>query len=105
MAKSINVKQKNKRGRPATGTDPLVGIRFPSADIARIDDWAARHYLSRSEAIRRLVEEGLATAQPRKQAARMAPLKSEPPGMKRDSRGNAFPLKKRASDDQAKAKR
>jgi hypothetical protein len=36
---------------------------------------------------------------------RMAPLKSEPPGMERDNRGNAIPLAQRTADDQAKAKR
>jgi hypothetical protein len=35
----------------------------------------------------------------------MAPLKSEPPGMERDSRGRAIPLKERTADDKAKAKR
>jgi hypothetical protein len=34
----------------------------------------------------------------------MAPLKSEPPGMERDSKGNAIPLKQRTRDDQEKAK-
>jgi hypothetical protein len=36
---------------------------------------------------------------------RMAPLKSEPPGMERDSRGNPIPLAQRTADDRAKAKR
>jgi hypothetical protein len=36
---------------------------------------------------------------------KMAPLKSEPPGMERDSRGNAIPLKERTADDREKAKR
>ena len=36
---------------------------------------------------------------------KMAPLKSEPPGMERDSRGKAIPLKERTADDKAKAKR
>jgi len=59
MAKSIAVKPK-KRGRPATGKDPLVGVRIHPDLIARIDKWASRDDVSRSEAIRRLVEKALA---------------------------------------------
>jgi hypothetical protein len=59
MAKSIAVKPK-KRGRPATGKDPLVGIRIQPDLIARIERWAVGNDVSRSEAIRRLVEKGLA---------------------------------------------
>lgn len=58
MAKSIKVQPK-KRGRPATGKDPLVGARFPQDLIDTIDAWAAKNDASRSEAIRRLVELGL----------------------------------------------
>jgi hypothetical protein len=58
MAKSISVKRK-KKGRPATGTDPLVGVRIPVELIAEIDAWAMPEQLTRSEAIRRLVELGL----------------------------------------------
>lgn len=60
MAKSIRVKPK-KRGRPATGKDPFVGIRLPPALIAEIKKWGEKDNggLSRSEAIRRLVEIGL----------------------------------------------
>jgi hypothetical protein len=47
---------KRKPGRPATGVDPLVGVRFPISSIAQIDAWAAERKISRSEAIRRLVE-------------------------------------------------
>lgn len=62
MAKSIKVKPK-KRGRPATGKDPLIGARFPETLIEAIDAWAAasEQPLTRSEAIRRLVELGLKT--------------------------------------------
>lgn len=59
MAKSITVKQK-KRGRPATGVDPFVGIRLPESLIEQIADWSDKNgAASRSEAIRRLVELGL----------------------------------------------
>jgi hypothetical protein len=58
MVKSISVKRKSV-GRPATGVDPLVGVRFPQDVINKIDTWAKLSALSRSEAIRRLVELGL----------------------------------------------
>ena len=60
MPKSTAVKPK-KRGRPATGRAPFVGIRLPSELIQAVDTWADRNDTpSRSEAIRRLVELGLA---------------------------------------------
>src|SRR5258705_110349 len=58
MAKSISVKRK-KRGRPATGTDPLVGVRLPEATIKALDAWAAGKNISRSEAIREFIDRGL----------------------------------------------
>ena len=59
MVKSIAVKPK-KRGRPATGRDPFVGIRLPAALIEDVAKWSAQHNAaSRSEAIRRLLELGL----------------------------------------------
>jgi Arc/MetJ-type ribon-helix-helix transcriptional regulator len=64
MPKSITVKPK-KRGRPATGRDPFVGIRLPSKLINEINHWAAKSEASsRSDAIRRLVEKALAAEQP-----------------------------------------
>jgi predicted DNA-binding protein len=54
-----NAKQK-KRGRPATGTDPMIGFRSSSELTERIDAFAHKENLSRSKAIRRLVEKGLA---------------------------------------------
>jgi Ribbon-helix-helix protein, copG family len=58
MSKSISVKRK-KRGRPATGTEPLYGVRISDDLMGRIEKWAAENAASRSEAIRRLVELGL----------------------------------------------
>lgn len=49
-----------KRGRPATGKDPLIGFRSPPALTAKID--AIAEILSiptRSNAVRRLVELGV----------------------------------------------
>jgi hypothetical protein len=58
MAKSISVKRK-KAGRPATGTEPLYGVRITDALMTQIMNWANAHGATRSEAIRRLVELGL----------------------------------------------
>jgi hypothetical protein len=62
MAKSTKkVLPEKRRGRPATGRDPVTAIRL-SADLrASVDTWAARQddEPNRSEAIRRLVEIGL----------------------------------------------
>jgi hypothetical protein len=51
-----------KRGRPATGNDPVRAMRLSDEFIATVDGWAAQQNdaPSRSEAIRRLVELGLA---------------------------------------------
>ena len=61
MAKSISVKPK-KRGRPATGRDPLVGVRIPVELIAELDGWAKHNSVTRSEAVRQLIEGGLPKA-------------------------------------------
>lgn len=60
MAKSISVKRK-KPGRPATGTDPLMGFRASPVMRAAVVKWAENQpdKPSLSEAIRRLVEIGL----------------------------------------------
>jgi hypothetical protein len=59
--KSIPVIQK-KRGRPATGQDPVLALRIPAALRSDIDNWAKQQndQPSRSEAIRRLIEFALA---------------------------------------------
>ncbi|WP_426525958.1 ribbon-helix-helix domain-containing protein [Bradyrhizobium sp. McL0615] len=62
MAKSIKVNQK-KRGRPATGRDPVSAVRLPVELTAEVDKWAEGHKANRSEAIRRLVELGLTVQQ------------------------------------------
>lgn len=55
MSQSINDNRK-KRGRPATGLDPMWGVRFPASQREAIDAWAKAHALTRAEAIRRLVQ-------------------------------------------------
>jgi hypothetical protein len=66
MAKSIKVLPKKKRGRPPTGRDPVTAIRLAADLRAVIDAWALKQddRPSRSEAIRRLIEFGLARARP-----------------------------------------
>jgi hypothetical protein len=60
--KSITVTPK-KRGRPATGQDPVLTVRLPPSTRLAIENWAKQQKdrPSRSEAIRRLIEFGLAT--------------------------------------------
>jgi Arc/MetJ-type ribon-helix-helix transcriptional regulator len=63
MPKSISViHKKRERGRPATGHDPARSVRLSDEIIERIEKWAARQgdKPERSEAIRRLLERGLA---------------------------------------------
>jgi hypothetical protein len=48
-----------RRGRPATGKDPLISARVPVDVVASIEAWSAAKGVTRSEAIRRLVELGL----------------------------------------------
>jgi hypothetical protein len=60
MAKSIHVIHK-KRGRPATGHDPVLTVRLPQTTRMAVENWAKQQKdrPSRSEAIRRLIEIGL----------------------------------------------
>lgn len=64
MTASIPVRRKKKRGRPATGVDPLFNFRMPGELAARLDTWreALDPPLSRSEAIRELLDRGLPAA-------------------------------------------
>jgi hypothetical protein len=60
MKKSIMVMPKKRRGRPASGgRDPQVVMRMPADIIKRVDQWAKLNDITRSEAIRRLVEHSL----------------------------------------------
>lgn len=66
MPKPVRAISKKKRGRPATGRDPVTAIRLPEDLRVRVEAWAAKlnDTPSRSEALRRLVEIGLAHARP-----------------------------------------
>ena len=60
MAKSISDNQK-KRGRPATGITPMVGVRLEAEFRGEIEEWAAgqEDTPKLAEAIRRLIRLGL----------------------------------------------
>jgi Ribbon-helix-helix protein, copG family len=60
MKKAIAVKQKKRErpGRPRTDHE-FLGVRLPKGTTATIDKWAADNDLSRSEAVRALIERGL----------------------------------------------
>ena len=60
MAKVNKRSTGNKRGRPATGQDPVTAIRHPPEMTAGIDAWAEKRGVSRSQAIRQMVELALA---------------------------------------------
>jgi len=65
MKKAISKSRGGSRpgaGRPATGKDPVRAIRLSDEFLEKIDGWAAKQEdrPGRSEAIRRLVELGLA---------------------------------------------
>jgi len=72
MAGLIKVNQK-KRGRPATGRDPVSAVRLPAELTAAVDKWSEDHETNRSEAIRRLVELGLTI---RTKAKQPSPLRA-----------------------------
>ena len=52
--KGCNRAKPKKRGRPATGRDPMYGARLSNELVGQIDAWAKVEKLSLSEAMRRL---------------------------------------------------
>jgi Ribbon-helix-helix protein, copG family len=80
MIKLIKVHPNTKRGRPATGKDPLVSARLPRTLIDRIEEWRAATHVSRSEAIRQLLEIGVKAPKSPRPAGRAIPSRAtEPP--------------------------
>ena len=69
---------RKKRGRPATGQDPVTAIRLSADMRERADKWAAGEPDKpvRSEAIRRLMELGLASTQPAGPSGKKAAYKA-----------------------------
>ena len=78
MRKPAAVLPKKKRGRPATGRDPVMAIRLSGDIKKRVDSWAAKQEdkPGRSEAIRRLVETALATTGPAPKRSKKAAAKA-----------------------------
>jgi hypothetical protein len=63
MARQTVLSRKRKKPGPApTGKGTLIGVRLQPTELSRVDDWVAAQddKPSRPEAIRRLVEIGLA---------------------------------------------
>jgi Ribbon-helix-helix protein, copG family len=58
VGKSMVAATKKRRGRPATGQDPLVTTRLPKEMVAAIREFAERNNTSRSDAIRQLISAG-----------------------------------------------
>src|SRR5205085_7764658 len=58
-----------KRGRPATGINPVVGVRLPPELLDELDHWRAQetNISGRPEAIRRLIEAALSHRETRGQ--------------------------------------
>ena len=54
-------------GRPATGKNPLVAVRLPPMLIKALDTWSTQNRMTRSAAIRHLIELGVTAAPPMKQ--------------------------------------
>jgi|ERR1700730_1760666 hypothetical protein len=77
MVKPVTAKHK-KRGRPALGKTPMIGLRASPEFRRAIESWAKRQgdKLLLSEALRRLVELGLAGSTPTKQTSRKAAAKA-----------------------------
>jgi hypothetical protein len=60
MAKAISDRQKKRPvGRPPTGITPLISFRPPPELVREIDKWGEAHGVSRSEAMRQLIEQAL----------------------------------------------
>jgi hypothetical protein len=60
--------QSKKRGRPATGTSPAIGVRIPPKQLVALDRWRRDQddLPGRPEAIRRLIEQALSAASRKK---------------------------------------
>jgi hypothetical protein len=63
VTKSIKDNRKTRRGRPATGTAPLVGVRMSDEFQSQIKAWAKKQddQPALATAIRQLVEIALKT--------------------------------------------
>jgi hypothetical protein len=67
--KTSKVTSKKRDRLPVTGRDPHVTSRMPPGLIAEVEAWATTNDVTRSEAIRRLVELGLTARAKSKQGS------------------------------------
>jgi hypothetical protein len=97
MAKVNKRNTLKRRGRPATGQDPVTAIRLSSELRALIDAWAKRqeNKPGRSDAIRRLIERGLAAEPQRAMSKKSSAEASAMAGNQIDRMGD-----KGATDEQ-----
>ena len=58
VPRSISVIPK-KRGRPATGRDPVIPVRLPPKMIEQLEELAARRKATRSQVIREFLRKAL----------------------------------------------
>src|SRR5918995_4665087 len=74
MGRSSKPKAQKRRGRPPTGQDPVMTIRLSAKLRKSINAWAIGQSdnPSRSEAVRRLLEQALAAAAPGRRGERTA---------------------------------
>src|SRR5437763_736149 len=77
----VELVQSKKRGRPATGTNPSIGVRLPAPTLASLDAWRAQQpgVPGRPEAIRRLIEAGLNNPRPGTSSGGTDPAGSDKP--------------------------
>lgn len=65
MARSKASVEQKRAGRSITvEAEKSVGVRLPGKLLYAVDTWASANETSRSEAIRRLIERGLAAPKP-----------------------------------------
>lgn len=75
-----SAKKTGKPGRKPTGKTPLIALRLDVPTTARLDAWAARKGLSRSDAIRDMIDMGLSqqpSGKPHKGAGRAKDMARE----------------------------
>ena len=60
MKRSTKNVIRKRPGRPATGHDPVTALRLPVELVKSVDAWASDRGITRSEAIRRSIDCGIA---------------------------------------------
>ena len=94
MAKDKTIVKQKKMGRPVTvGGDEFVGLRLPSALLDVIDAYAEANGLKRSEAIRHLIELGVANTATAKAKRAKAKQRSTTQGPRSSAKTSPKPPK------------